>query len=395
MITAGGYREPINLQQIRSNLEMESHEERLHNMIKQSKVESAKDQARAAESTIRSARRDSGMVGIGGGQGGMPDFGGPESSFHQDVSVPTFTPSAVTPPVAPQQRAPAVKGMSLMSAGGKNKSLEDALYKEDKLTQVVASTVPVGAGEVAPQPIIQHPVMIQLSEKVSCRTTRDGTVENFTIQGSLTLTASDEDAAKCCVQLSGNKSDIFSYKTRPEINKGVYESQNLLQLKDANKGFPSGRPTGILKWTHASTNEDIVPIKINCWPEEEARGQMIVSIEYSVEQNIVLHDVRIRIPLGTAEMPKINSIDGTHKHFPREGELVWEVDLIDSNNNNGSLEFTVAQRDADAFFPITVDFSSPQLFSGVEVGSVLNSEQNAAIQYGMSKGLTAGEYTIV
>ena len=68
---------------------------------------------------------------------------------------------------------------------------------------------------------------------------------------------------------------------------------------------------------------------------------------------------------------------------------------LHSNNNNGSLEFTVAQRDADAFFPITVDFSSPQLFSGVEVGSVLNSEQNAAIQYGMSKGLTAGEYTIV
>jgi len=32
----------------------------------------------------------------------------------------------------------AVKGMSLMAAGGKNKSLEDALVKEDKLAPVMS-----------------------------------------------------------------------------------------------------------------------------------------------------------------------------------------------------------------------------------------------------------------
>lgn len=48
VITAGGYREPITLQQIRTNMEMESHEEKIHIMIKNSKMESAKDQARDA-----------------------------------------------------------------------------------------------------------------------------------------------------------------------------------------------------------------------------------------------------------------------------------------------------------------------------------------------------------
>ena len=74
VITAGGYREPITLQQIRTNMDMESHEEKLHNMIKISKMESAKDQARDAARVIRDRQREqqrmgvsSGMAGIGGG----------------------------------------------------------------------------------------------------------------------------------------------------------------------------------------------------------------------------------------------------------------------------------------------------------------------------------------
>jgi hypothetical protein len=81
VITAGGYREPITLQQIRTNMDMESHEEKLHNMIKISKMETAKDQARDAARVIRDRQREqqrlgvsSGMTGIGGG--GM-DSGGP------------------------------------------------------------------------------------------------------------------------------------------------------------------------------------------------------------------------------------------------------------------------------------------------------------------------------
>ncbi len=53
MITTGGYREPITLQQIRTNLEMDSHEEKLHKMIKQSKIEQARDQANQAALSIK------------------------------------------------------------------------------------------------------------------------------------------------------------------------------------------------------------------------------------------------------------------------------------------------------------------------------------------------------
>jgi hypothetical protein len=76
VITTGGYREPITLPQIRTNMEMESHEEKLFNMIKASKMESAKDEAQRQADQIRRRQRElqrggsaSGMPGIGSGSG--------------------------------------------------------------------------------------------------------------------------------------------------------------------------------------------------------------------------------------------------------------------------------------------------------------------------------------
>ena len=393
------------MQQIRSNLEMESHEERLHNMIKQSKVESAKDQARAAATTIRE-KRDSAMEGIGGGGGGPMGMGG--GDFNRDRgysgSPSSFQPPSVPTPDVPSisaapSRPAAVKGMSLMAAGGKNKSLEDALYKEDKLMPVIPKAIPSSSSGAAPPPAptpsIVHPIMLVLNERVNCSATRDGSIESFDVKGSLTLTASDDDVALCSVQMNATQSEMFNFTTHPKVNKAVYEQSGLLQLKDTTKGFPSQRPVGILKWSHSSATEDFVPLKINCWPEEEARGQINVSIEYSMEQSLVLHNVVIRIPLGTSNPPNIISMDGMYKHNAQAGELLWTVDMIDSSNSSGSLEFSIQQRDTDAFFPINVEFSSPQLYCDLEVQQVVAAGSGAAIQYGLSKGLSTEEYTIV
>lgn len=50
----------------------------------------------------------------------------------------------------------------------------------------------------------------------------------------------------------------------------------VLMLKDASKGFPVGRPVGILRWSWSSSDENLVPLSINCWPEEEGRGKVSV-----------------------------------------------------------------------------------------------------------------------
>ena len=415
VITAGGYKEPINLQQIRTNMEMESHEEKLHNMIKISKMESAKDQARDAARSIRDRQREQkrlggGMQGMGGGSmdySPTSSGGGPSSfSDSRDTSssssssyVPTPSSSSLgASSLARSTKAPAVKGMSLMSAGGKNKSLEDALYKEDKLAPMISSSSKSKStsDEIAApaQPTIQLPVMMDISEKVSTKMSRDGMVESFEIKGQLSLTATTDAAALCSVQLAVSGGNNFTFVTHPKINKALYDSSRLLQLKDPSKGFPTAKPVGILRWTHASSNDELVPIKINCWPEEESRGQMNVSIEYSMDQKIELHNVRIRIPLGTHDAPSIVSMDGSYKHNSSTNEMIWMIDLIDQSNSSGSLEFNIAQKSADAFFPISVQFTSQQLFCNVEVTSVKTADGSGPIQYSLTKAMSTEEYNI-
>ena len=107
-----------------------------------------------------------------------------------------------------------------------------------------------------------------------------------------------------------------------------------------------------------------------------------------------LHDVRIRIPLGTSSAPNILSVDGTHKFNAAQSELVWELQMIDQSNKSGSLEFSISQKDTDAFFPITVEFSSQSLFVDVEVTGVTFVGNGGPLQYGFSKSMASDEYFI-
>ena len=316
----------------------------------------------------------------------------------------TFSEPAVREPVSQnfsESRKPAaVKGMSLTKAA-KNQTLEDALVKEDKLAPLVtarSAAVSTASHEVASAaPVVQQPVMLAIVEKVSARITRDGVVESHDIKGSLGLTAASDEAGLCAVQMrAGSNVDLFAFQTHPKINKALYDKSGLLQMKDTSKGFPSGRPVGILKWNYSSTSsDDLIPLKINCWPEEESRGVMLVVIDYSMDlPHLTLHNVRITIPLGTSEHITVQSVDGSYKQNSSAGEVYWDLPMIDSSNSSGTFEFTVAQKSTDAFFPIAVNFTSANLCCNVSVAAVTTADGQHPVQYGLSQVMSTEEYTI-
>lgn len=59
--------------------------------------------------------------------------------------------------------------------------------------------------------------------------------------------------------------------------------------------------------------------------------QMNVSIEYTMERNMVLDNVNIMIPLGSHDAPHVASVDGQYQHNSAEGSLLWHQDRIDSS----------------------------------------------------------------
>lgn len=57
-----------------------------------------------------------------------------------------------------------------------------------------------------------------------------------------------EEDAKLKVEISTGQNAGFQFKSHPNIDKGLYTSENVLRLRDPQKPFPVGSPLGILKW---------------------------------------------------------------------------------------------------------------------------------------------------
>ncbi|CAM9239413.1 unnamed protein product [Discosporangium mesarthrocarpum] len=417
VITTGGHKESITMQQMKVNMEMDSHEERLHNMIQDSKREAAKEEANRKAKELRERQKEmanrgvAGMSGMGGGGMGL-EYGvgvsgggraGGGGSGHGggtglgSLSFPSDAPSRQT--VGIDSRVATKQGMKL-DGGVKGKNMLDSLMAEEHLTAIPMAGKGKGGGTeaVVAAPVVAapvHPVSLSLEEKLTCQLTREGTLESMEVKGTLSLTANTETASKCQVVLASTGSlGPFNFQTHPKVNKGIYESSKTLALKDQAKGFPVARGVGVLRWSLSTTDESHMPLTINCWPEEEGGGQMNVNIEYGLVRPMELHDVRICIPLGTSEPPQIVSVDGSHRHNPQEGTLTWHMDLLDSSNAQGSLEFNIASRDTEGFFPITVTFGSSQMFCDVQVAGVSSTETDTPIQYSLISSLTTDSYTI-
>lgn len=397
VIATGGYREYVDLRQIRQNLEMDSHEEKLHNMVKKTKMDSAKDQANHMSKVIKSRQRDA-AKGLGG-VGGMAGIGGGDSTISEDSSemampaAPTLRQEPEQPAV---QRPPPMQVKSLkLGKKPKSSSLMESMASEEGISLALPTASKKKAAPAAETiaPASSSPIAIVVEEKITCAMTREGALEQFDLKGTLTVTANSAEAAAAKVLVGEAKTlPGLTFQCHPKVDKRTWESDKTLQLKDA-KGFPVGRSVAVVRWSLQSADETIVPLAINCWPEDEG-DQINVNIEYTLQRtNFELHNVEILVPLGTNSPPHILAVDGSHSH---SGEhLTWSLPMIDHSNATGTLEFNIASDDPDAFFPIQVNFQAKSLYWDVNVDAVKStSDDEANVQYSMAKALNVESFKI-
>jgi len=420
VLTAGGYKEEATLSSIRTNLLMDSHEEKIHNALKQSKEDAAKaamqDKAKKLQEQKMAQLRQTfvsgqaatgplgGMEGFGGG--GMPSQqgGGMFDQFQSQQQAPVqqeYNPyAALQKRTAPAPAAPKVlakSGMKLggMGGAGKKDSLMAAIAAEDNLFaggKGMGGDLGFGTAAAPPPAAPSTPLTLALEEKINCTMNREGAVETCEVKGILNLTANTDVGAAAIIAV--NKAQLpttFNFATHPKVDKKTYEKKGVLSLK-GGKGFPVGRSVGILRWSYG--NDDAAPISINCWPEDEGSGSITVSIEMELTRpDLVLHDVNILLPLGTTDPPSIESIDGQYKHDPRAGMMCWHFDVVDGNTNStGSLEFSIPGSNPEAFFPIQIGFRSETLLCPLVITSITNSSSGAPIPDQTTKSFVPETY---
>ncbi|GAA5881641.1 hypothetical protein JCM16303_005524 [Sporobolomyces ruberrimus] len=442
-----GWRENVNLGQVRNVLEMESHEEKIQEIIARNKEHEAKEELKRRAKQLENQRRE--MT-----RRGQNPYANPSAPSSYSSQQPSYSSSSNQnnsssssyptqggpssydrePSNAPTSKPFKSKGMQLGAAKGRKKDDELAAalggldvgddmpllshqvqqqeaeqYQQQQQQQQSYSSQPVAppAPDKDANPfgeVEQAAVHLVVREALSLALNRDGGIDSLSLKGDLDLRISDPQYSTILVKLpppssSGGKNDL-QFKTHPNVDKAAWAQKGEIKLKEGKKGFPVGQGLGVLKWRMTGTDESVVPISINCWPSADS-GNLTVNLEYELENpSLSLHNVTISIPLPPGSEPSITDAPahGEYTLNPMTGRLEWTIEEVSeaAGTTSGSMEFECQGDDADVCFPVGVDFVSQKGICGVDILSVVNpSTGNEPVEYSVDSLLGVDKYEVV
>ncbi|KAJ4935965.1 hypothetical protein JOQ06_017490 [Pogonophryne albipinna] len=370
-IVALGYRENVNLAQIRTFTEMDSHEEKVFRAVRETQEREAKAEMRRKAKELQQARRDAERSGkkvsTYGGFGSAPGMTSMSSgSIITDTIVEPEKPKIT--PAAARQSGPS-KALKLGAKGKEVDNFVDKLKSEGETIMPTSGKRGSDVSKALPPPINVEGVHLRVEEKISLTCGRDGGLQNMELLGML--------------------------QTHPNVDKKLFTTDSVIGLKNPEKSFPLNNDVGVLKWRLQTTDEALIPLTINCWPSESATG-CDVNIEYELqEESLELNDVVISIPVPSGVgAPLIGDLDGEYKHDSRRNILEWCLPVIDANNKTGSMEFSIAGQPND-FFPIAVTFVSKRNYCDIQVTKATLVDGDTSVRFSSEISFLVDKYEIL
>jgi hypothetical protein len=421
-IVSLGYREQVNLMQVRSVLEMESHEEKIQEIIARNKEAEAKEELKRRAKQLEMQRREQQRrtAGSGGGNSylgsGVTGYS-PVSRF--DAPDASASPARIMVSSTPvTTRSPAFKGSGMKLGSKKTKQAEllDALGGDVLESTMSGSTVTASETPIAQQPpavqkvsgrgslpeVEPQSVHIIIKEQITLSLLRDGGVKSMELKGDMNLQVTDPAQAHLRITLASPSTDFggsnLQFKQHPHVAKFSSGQPRVVALKDSARAFPVGQSLAVLKWRYAGTDESNVPLSINCWPSPSNDGTCEVSIEYELEnESVTLYDVVISIPLPDGSYPTVTSHSGEWSLDSASHSLAWSIPVVTTSDDSktGSLIFNVGGVDVSAFFPVDVSFIGQGSLAGVAVASVDRIDGTEGPGYSVDALVTADEYLVV
>jgi len=395
-VVALGYRESVNLAQIRTFTEMDSHDEKLHKAVRETQMAEAKQQMRAKAKELQQQKMQ--MNRAGGRSLTSNSMGFGSSMKSSSVGSDIITAQAIPEPVSkPAPKRTTKNAMKL--GGGKHKDVDkfvDNLRSEGQQVRSAKTTKKEAAVVAATtNQVKQESAHVKISEKLMIEATRNGDYE-VRVLGELALHINDEDCNKirvlCDVNSDGKN---FKFQTHPNVVK-YSGSSHVIGMRNGEKPFPLNQDVNVLKWKLQSDDETHVPLQINCWPDEDGSGNCDVNIEYElIMTSHELNDVTISIPVPSGVQPNVSDCgEGDYKHDSRKNLLVWTVPVIDDSNASGILNFTIPSC-PDDFYPVNVQFSSTkQSYTDIQIKEVQQVETKEAVRFSVDRIMYADKYEV-
>ena len=388
-----GYRENLSMSQIKTFLEMESHEERIQEIIARNKYLEASEEWKRKAKQLEMQRKEAARSAAYGR--GMPP---------KMPQYPTYTPPARPAMNDTYDAYEAEKNKTFnkplasrgkgMQLGKKSKTTD--IYDKVKadlgttdaeesapLVQPSAPSAPVAAPS-RPSLEAASAINVLVAEQISANLSREGALKSFEVKGYLQLKITDPALTKLSLSLNANEGPLKAqFRTHPNVDKALFTSSKVIQLKDTSKRFPSNNSIGVLRWraTAPADTPDILPITFTVWVNK-ASDSYTITIEYELTStSSPLRDVVVTIPYSSAE-PAVSSFDSMYE--VTGDSLEWTIGAIDESNASGSFEFEAQTDDESEFFPMSVKFDMVNPFIEVDVlsaklieeGEEMNFEKN-------------------
>ena len=379
-IVSLGLVENITHAQIKNNISMESHDEIVQDMIAPNKEQEAKEAAKLKAKQIEMQKREDAKMR--------------KSSF-------SYSPVTQMPQIPQVEKEPEYIPQEPRFTGGRGMKLGKKYEKPLDTFPSLSKALPKPKAKVEPSPVpetprFSHPVGVSIEEHVTLVANRDGRIDQYEVRGDLTLSISDDTLAKLKLVLDHVDQRTVQFKTHPNIEKNNFSSMNEIGLKKPDRPFPVNQSVGVLRYRMLSQEEDSVPFSVNCWPSEGRDGMFEVNIEYQLEnENLVLDNVLVFIPMSGNSRPEILSCDGDWTQNTTDHILEWNIGSVSTENSSGTLEFKVQANDLDSFFPINIQFDSETSFCGVNVRQAILVESGESVEFDQKTVVLSEEYSVL
>jgi coatomer subunit delta len=399
-----GYRENLTMSQIKTFLEMESHEERIQEIIARNKELEASEERKRKAKQLEMQRKEA-QRSAAYGRGVAPKM----------PQYPTYTPPPQPSTTSTYDSYEAEKNKSFnkpIASRGKGMQLGKKSKTTDIYDKVKAD---MGTTEVEEQPLVQpsapaaapasrtsleasNPINVLIAEQLSARLSRDGALKSFEVKGDLQLKITDPALTKLSLSLLANEGPLKAqFRTHPNVDKNLFTSGKTIQLKDTSKRFPANNSIGVLRWraTAPADSSDVLPITFTVWVNRNDDSYTI-TIEYELTSpaQAPLRDVVVTIPYSTAE-PAVSSFDSMYE--VTGDSLEWTIGAIDESNASGSFEFEAQVGDGgdeSEFFPMSVKFEMAKPYIEVDVKSATLVEEGEDMDFEKASRITVESFEI-
>jgi len=312
-IVSLGYREQVSLAQVRSVLEMESHEEKIQEIIARVRSpfsaqayqglsrhctleQRSRGQGRAQEegqaardATARTATACS--FGYGGRRRKFPGrrrdwlCPGTPAIRGSHSSADGLPPTLISPHSRFQEwrhearqqedktsrtsrcswwgacRGGTVRPRFADSRPGTRRSSK-RLYQHPPYRRAGKVSIHSVFPMVIPDPRPQS-VHVSIKESVSVDLMREGGVNSLEVKGDMNLHVSDDALTRIRLSVAPPPSSVgaeVQFKQHPNVVKFQAQKERVVVLKDPGRGFPVNQPLGVLKWRYSGKDETYVPL---------------------------------------------------------------------------------------------------------------------------------------